>query len=347
VRRLAPIIALVVGVLGFGVGATLFVSAAVRSDQILFLPAPAQPVAPVVHVAGEPADPTPDGAGFYYVAITERPASVLETWCCRPDGSQLVPERALVPAGSSQQEQHVADQTDMTDSQRVAAAVAEKALGKPVKIDQTGARVIDTAFPNGTSPARRAGLVSGDIITAVNGHRVTGFEDLHKALATVHPGAVITVAFTRDGLPHTTKVTTVASPYGPGTNGAVMGVSAEDALKISLPVPVTYSIGDVEGPSAGLAFALEVYSAMTGGKLADGHRVAVTGAINVDGSVGEIGGAAQKAIGAGEAKADVFLVPAGNLKEAAAHAPSGVKVIPVRSFADALKALRSLPPPRA
>jgi Lon-like protease len=343
VRRVSPLIALVIGVVGFGVGATLLVTSAVRSDEVLFLPAPAQPVAPVVHVAGERADASPGGPGFYYVAITERPASVLETWCCRPAGAQLVPERALVPAGSSQQEQHVASQADMTDSQRVAAAVAEKALGKPVQIHKTGVRVIDTAFPHGTSPARQAGLVSGDVITAVDGRAVTSLDDLHAAMAKVQPGQALTISYSSAGTPRTTRVRTVASPYGNETTRAVMGVSAEDAIDITLPVPVTYSIGDVEGPSAGLAFALEVYSALTGGSLANGHRVAATGAINVDGSVGEIGGAAQKAIGAGEAKADVFLVPQGNLKEAAAAAPVGVKVIGVRSFSDALRVLHALP----
>jgi Lon-like protease len=203
--------------------------------------------------------------------------------------------------------------------------------------------VIDTAFPRGTSPARKAGLVSGDVITAVDGHPVTSLNDLHAAMTKVQPGQTLTVSYTSGGTPHTAHVTTAASPYGTETTRAVMGVSAEDAINISLPVPVTYSIGDVEGPSAGLAFALEVYSALTGGSLANGHRVAATGAINVDGTVGEIGGAAQKAIGAGEAKADIFLVPQGNLKEATAAAPSGVKVIGVRTFSDALRVLHALP----
>jgi Lon-like protease len=250
-----------------------------------------------------------------------------------------------VPAGSSQQEQHIASQEDMTDSQRIAAAVAEKALGKPVKITGKGVRVIDTAFPKGTSPAREAGLSSGDVITAVGGRPVTSLEDLHTIMTPVVPGSVLSLSYTSDGTPHTTSVTTVPSPYGTSSaTKAVLGITAEDALDITLPIPVTYSIGDVEGPSAGLAFALEIYSSLTGRSLVDGHRIAATGALDADGTVGEIGGVTQKAIGAGEAKADVFLVPQGNLKEAKAAAPAGVRVIGVKTFADALTALESLPP---
>jgi PDZ domain-containing protein len=334
---------MIIGVLGFGIGATLFVASNMRSDQVLFLPTPAQPVAPVVHVAGESADPSSNGPGILYVAIAERQASVFETWCCRPQGAQLVPERALVPPGSSEQEQHVASQADMTDSQRVAAAVAEKALGKPVKIDHVGVRVIDTSFPSGTSPARAAGIVSGDVITAIDGKPVTSLDSLHGAMAPLKPGSTIHITYRHDGASKTAAVQTVPSPYGNGASHAVIGISAEDALDITLPVPVAYTIGDVEGPSAGLAFALEVYSSLTGRKLVDGHRVAVTGELSADGSVGEIGGAAQKAIGAGEAHADVFLVPKGNLKEATAAAPAGMRVIGVDSFDGALAALRALP----
>jgi PDZ domain-containing protein len=163
-------------------------------------------------------------------------------------------------------------------------------------------------------------------------------------MGAVKPGAVLTVRYLRDGKPQQADVTTVASPYGDATTNAVMGITAEDSLDITLPIPVTYSIGDVEGPSAGLAFALEVYSALSGNSLVNGHRVAATGAIAADGTVGEIGGVAQKAIGAGEAKDDIFLVPQGNLKDAQAAAPHGVKVIGVKTFDGALQALRALPP---
>ena len=155
----------------------------------------------------------------------------------------------------------------------------------------------------------------------------------------------MTVSYTRDGKPATAKATLRASPDEPGR--AILGIGGSDDLDIALAVPVTYSIGDVEGPSAGLAFALEVYSALTGGKLANGHRVAVTGALEIGGEVEPIGGAEQKAIGAAKSGADVFLVPTENLAEAKKGAPDSLRVIPVKSFSDALAQLKALPPAAA
>ena len=123
-----------------------------------------------------------------------------------------------------------------------------------------------------------------------------------------------------------------------------MGVAVEDDAEITLPVKVEYSTKSIGGPSAGLPFALEIYNALSDRSLARGHRIAATGTIDIDGNVGEIGAAEQKAIGAREAGADVFLVPAGNLDAARTYAPKGLTIIPVRTFDEALAAIRDLPP---
>ena len=46
----------------------------------------------------------------------------------RPDGSDLVPERAIVPAGSSYQERRRQNLRQMSRSQKIAAAVARKVI---------------------------------------------------------------------------------------------------------------------------------------------------------------------------------------------------------------------------
>jgi PDZ domain-containing protein len=202
-------------------------------------------------------------------------------------------------------------------------------------------RVDDTAVPGG-SPARAAGLTSGDVITAVNGKSVKTLAQLRAALATFKPGDLVTISYTRAGKAATTRATLRASPGEPGR--AILGISGTDDLDIALPVPVTYSIGDVEGPSAGLSFALEIYSSLTGRTLAKGYRVAVTGALEIGGQVEPIGGAEQKAVGAAESGAEIFLVPPANLADARKGAPKSLRVLPVASFADAIAKLKALPP---
>ena len=136
---------------------------------------------------------------------------------------------------------------------------------------------------------------------------------------------------------------TVADPHDP--KRAVIGVLVDQASQAKLPFPVTIDAGSIGGPSAGLAFALDVLEEL-GHDVDRGYKVAATGEIFPDGSVGPIGGVKQKTIGARRAGVDVFLVPAGdNAQEARKYAGS-LRVIPVESFRQALHALATLPPKR-
>ena len=88
--------------------------------------------------------------------------------------------------------------------------------------------------------------------------------------------------------------------------------------RAQLPVKVSITPrGLGRGPSAGLAFTLEVYDALTGHRLAKGRKIAVTGTIDLDGNVGPIGGVRQKVIGAARQGADVVLVPVANARRRA------------------------------
>jgi PDZ domain-containing protein len=98
----------------------------------------------------------------------------------------------------------------------------------------------------------------------------------------------------------------------------------------------------VGGPSAGLAFALEVME-KSGVDVVHGHNVAATGEIFAAGTIGPIGGIKQKTIGAREAGVDAFLVPAGDNATEARKYADGLRIIPVHKFVDALSALKALP----
>ena len=63
---------------------------------------------------------------------------------------------------------------------------------------------------------------------------------------------------------------------------------------MSSDVDVNFDTSGVGGPSAGLMFTLDIYDQLNSEDLRKGRKIAGTGTIESDGSVGDIGGAALK-----------------------------------------------------
>ncbi len=308
-----------------------------QSGYYAFLPDPAHPAAQVVHVAGE--QQPAQGSGFYFVDVNLLQANLIQKLWAEHlvDGAALVPDSQILSPGQSNQQRVSEDMRAMTSSQQTAQVVAERALGKPVTIDPLGAQLV--AIENGL-PAARAGIKAGDIVTAANGHQVHSAADLISAMSGVKPGAQVQLVLTKAG---SVTLTTVANSKLPGR--ALIGVSIDDAVRVGrIPIPVTFSTGGIGGPSAGLAFSLEIYDALSGRHLLNGHKIAVTGELDLSGGVHEIGGVQQKTVGAIDAGADVFIVPKGaNERDARAAAHGRITIIGVTSFDQALAAIRKLP----
>jgi Lon-like protease len=184
-------------------------------------------------------------------------------------------------------------------------------------------------------------LQPADVIDALNGKPTLTIAALQKALATVRPGTVVTIGVDRGPQELTFRLQTIRDPFD--TRRAIIGFNPDQAANVHLPIRVQIDAGNVGGPSAGLAFALQVMEAL-GHKVDRGYRVAATGEMKLDGSVAAIGGVKQKTYGAREAGADVFLVPAAgdNAADAKRYA-HGLRIIAVTSFQQALRALATLP----
>jgi PDZ domain-containing protein len=279
------------------------------------------------------------GTGFYFVDVHELEANKLEELWGRylVNGASLIPVREVVLPGESEKQRVHQDFQAMDTSQVIAEAVAEKALGKNVTIRHLGA-LVEQVSPG--LPAARAGVVAGDVITGVDGHPVHSASDLVRLTRSLHPGQSAGYTFGRMG---TKRLRTVAS--SDGKHHAIIGVAVGDDVRVGrIPVKVHYTISGIGGPSAGLAFALEIYDSLSGRHLLDGHRIAATGELDPLGNVIEIGGAKQKALGAIDAGADTFIVPKANVADARKAAGDKLRVIGVSTFAQALRVIRSLPP---
>ena len=301
-------------------------------DAYIFLPDEPHPVAPLVEVEdGEQPD---DKGGLYFVDVIVRQPSIAERLLpgLFHDGASLVPAHAVNPTGLSEQDRRRASLQVMTRSQRVAATVALREAGYDVEATETGALVAQVL--TGTPAAGK--LHPSDVIVELDGMRIDSLARLRSLLAAKKPGEEVALAVRRGEDRLAFRIRLAADPND--SQRGVIGVLVEQSVDVELPVDVEIDAGNVGGPSAGLAFALGVLEEL-GRDVDHGLRVAVTGEIELDGSVGPVGGIKQKTIGAREAGIQLFLVPSGdNAREARRYA-EGMRVVPVQSFQQALRVL--------
>jgi len=311
----------------------------VPSDQYLLIPDSPHPAASVVNVPKE--KPDRNDGGIYFLDVQERPARQLEVDfpSLAPSGSSFVPASAVQPPGTNESQAHQFDLQQMATSQQIAAAVALKELGYKVKVSANGALILAT----GPGTPADGKLVPGDVIVSVDGHRVKTTDQARELLRRHRPGEVVEIGLRNGKGLRTVRLKTIPDPQNPSI--PIVGVLLEQAASIKLPFPVTIDTGNIGGPSAGLPFALEVMQKL--GKDVDrGYKVAATGEIFLDGAIGPIGGVKQKTLGARRSGVDILLAPAGDNAAIARRYAGRMKVIPVKSFRQALRALATLPPKR-
>ena len=112
----------------------------------------------------------------------------------------------------------------------------------------------------------------------------------------------------------------------------IRSLTGEDMRNYDVHVNVVGG-GNIDGPSAGCATTLAIYSALK--KIPLRQNIAVTGEISIQGKVRPVGGIAEKIFGAKQAGVKTVLIPKENL----ADVPSGlqgISVIPVETIQEAL-----------
>ncbi|MFM8712977.1 MAG: S16 family serine protease, partial [Actinomycetota bacterium] len=119
-----------------------------------------------------------------------------------------------------------------------------------------------------------------------------------------------------------------------------------DTRTVKTPFEVGIDTDSIGGPSAGLAFTLALLDELSKGSLTGKVKVAATGTINGDETVGAVGAIPQKAIAARDSGAKLLLVPATQSADdiAAARRIGGsrMRVETVASLQEALDILRGL-----
>jgi PDZ domain-containing protein len=188
-----------------------------------------------------------------------------------------------------------------------------------------------------------------DVILAANGHPVHTPEELRKVVQALRPATLVALLVRRPTAtgPRTLSLVVRTISLAGTTVIGILPRLTFTADPSPLPYQVTIDNGDVEGPSAGLMFALSIVNRLSPVDLTHGHKIAGTGEISPDGIVGPVGGVKQKVIGAREAGAQIFFVPADcgpgacNYRDARPYAGS-MRLVPVSTLDQALDFLRHL-----
>ena len=283
---------------------------------------------PVLEVKGRRTYPTDGHLDLTTVGVQPRLtlAQALQGWFARD--LAVVPREVVFPPGRTDEEVDAENAAAMEASQSdaIGAAAQELGLEPEVRVQELS----DTA-------AARGKLEPGDVLTAVDGAVIADAAELRERISSREPGEPVRVTFVRDGRTDTVEIVTAASTDD--ASRAVIGVLTEERY----PLDVTIHLEDVGGPSAGLMFALGILDKLGPESLTAGKHIAGTGEISPDGTVGPIGGIAQKLIAAKRKGAVAFLVPEDNCAEAAAsNPPEGLTLVKVASLDEALAGLAAL-----
>ncbi len=201
-------------------------------------------------------------------------------------------------------------------------------------------------------------LQVGDVITAINGKSFSNSQQFIDYVHHLKVGQTIKITYLRNGKTKQTthKLINIGSTKHPQ---AGLGITLTDKSSIKSQVPINVDVGNIGGPSAGLMLTLQIYSQLAHRDLLHGHKVAGTGTMASDGTVGIIGGIDKKVVAANEAHAQVFFAPnypaTKELKaidpgyrnnydvavETAKHLHTKMKIVPVKNFQDALHYLET------
>jgi len=235
----------------------------------------------------------------------------------------------------------------MTSAKQIAEYVAFNRLGLDVSMkfgEVIVEQLVCLELPTKLSACKQLEL--GDTITALDGNKIATLDDLIRIIAEYVPGDVVTLSVIAHGtsIRVDRRVQLIADPQDP--KRTLVGIIPADTRTVELPFEVGIDTDRIGGPSAGLAFTLALLDELTPGDLNGGVKVAATGTISDDESVGGIGALRQKTVAVKAAGAKVFLVPASQSEQELAIARqvagAGLRIIPVANLSDALRALEDL-----
>jgi PDZ domain-containing protein len=222
----------------------------------------------------------------------------------------------------------------MRTSENVAIAVALSSLN--FEIETKGDGVLVVGILDDSPVAGK--LLQEDLITSINNEVVESITEFIALLRTYEIGDIVSIGFIRNNVENSIQTTLIE--HIDYENEPMVGFLASTPNeRFVFPIDVDIDTGNVGGPSAGLMMALNVYNALTEDDMTKGIKVAGTGTIEIDGSVGPVGGVKQKVISAKNAGSSLILVPTANFKDVESYIDEETTIIAVDTFNQALEVI--------
>lgn len=240
----------------------------------------------------------------------------------------------------------------MTSSINSAIELAYKTAGEDYQLSYNGIYIMSVL--EGSSFDGK--LAIGDTIIALDGKTFNSSVEFIDYVQQQKVGQLIEVTYEHNGEKQTTSGKLMEMEE---TKKAGLGISLVDNTSIETEIPVAINAGDIGGPSAGFMFSLQIYTQLIGKDLRDGKEIAGTGTIESDGTIGRIGGIDKKVVAASQEGASIFFAPDDTIDpviqanypemtsnyqealEAAKEIDTDMKIIPVKTFQDAIDYLES------
>jgi len=310
----------------------------VKVPYYAMAPGPVEEVADLVTVSDSEVF-LPDG-DLYLLTVGLREVNVFEYIEAHFDEQvELIDRDVIRPPGVSQEEVTRSNLQAMDQSIDTAVFVALGRLGYDVSFAGDGVEVLQTVEG---SPAEEA-LVVGDQFIIIEGTEVFTTDQAAAVIRSYGIGDTITLEGTRDGEPLVVEITLIPHPDLEGQ--PMVGVVFDTLnLRMDLPIDVSVDSRNIGGPSAGLMYTLTVMNLLTPDDMTKGNRIAGTGTISFDETVGAIGGVRQKVFAARAVGADYVFVPTDNYPDALTASGDEIIVVPIAILQDALDYLADIEP---
>lgn len=281
-----------------------------------------------------------DAAGsFFLTTVTSRTLNIpLLIYALINPYIDIEPKSEMLPPGWDLERYMDYMKQWMQESQKIAEVVALKKAGYNPQILGNGAQVVEVMKD---SPAKGK-ILPGDVIKKINGQKIDLADEVVKKVSQQKIGETISLEIERKGQLKNISIPTVESKTEKGKS--IIGIYITTLnWKPILPLDIKIETGDIGGPSAGSMFTLEILNQLLPSDLTKGYKIAGTGTISLDETIGEIGGIKQKVIAASRDGAQIFFAPQNNAKEAQMAAQGKqIKVISVNKIDDILDYLEGL-----